>query len=353
MAGRRWFRSVRLPSAILTEVHIRRIGFAVALSLRLVAPLAGEAQVGKIAHVGVLDFGRAPSQEEIAKELLPQALREIGWVEGQNLVLERRYAESPEQLRVFAAELVQRKVDVLVVPSPGLASIALRETKTIPIVVQSSGFDLVDAGFVASLARPGGNLTGSQVLSVALLGKRLELLKDLIPNVARVATLGEGVTNLDVDPTVRDSYNREAAVAARTLGITIHHFGMRHAEEFPAVFRHMVDKGDRGLLVYTTPFTYAHRRQIVELAAQHRIAVCYGGKGWVEAGGLMSYGPSGLAIVRRTAVYVDKILKGAWPGDLPIEQPTKFELVINLKTAKALGLTIPRLLILRADEVIE
>jgi len=151
----------------------------------------------------------------------------------------------------------------------------------------------------------------------------------------------------------RDSYNREAAVAARTLGITIHHFRMRHAEEFPAVFRHMVDKGDRGLLVYTTPFTYAHRRQIVELAAQHRIAVCYGGKGWVEAGGLMSYGPSGLAIVRRTAVYVDKILKGAWPGDLPIEQPTKFELVINLKTAKALGLTIPRLLILRADEVIE
>jgi len=332
---------------------MRQIGLAVFLAFSLLAPLAVEAQAGKIAHVGVLDYGRAPSQEEIAKELLPQALREVGWVEGHNLVIERRYAESAEQLRDFAAELVQRTVDVLVVPTPGLASTALRETKTIPIVVQSSGYDLVDAGFVASLARPGGNLTGSQVLSVALIGKRLELLKELIPTVARVATLGEGVTNLDVDPTVRDSYQREAAAAAQTLGIAIHPFGVRHADEFPAVFRGMMAKGDRGLLVYTTPFTYAHRKQIIDLAAQHRIAGSYGGKGWVEAGGLMSYGPSSLAIVRRTAVYVDKILKGARPGDLPIEQPMKFELVINRKTATALGLTLPQTLLLRADEVIE
>jgi len=322
----------------------------------LAAPLAAEAQeykAGKGARVGVLDFGRVPSPEEIAKEPFSKAMREVGWVEGQNIVIERRYGESADQLHASAVELVRLKVDVLVVPSCGLAKIVQGETRTLPIVVYACGFDLVTAGLVASLARPGGNITGSQVLGADLIGKRLQLLKELVPNLSRVATLGDRVTTIEVNTTARNSYYVATDVAARTLGIERDSFVVLRPEDFPAVFRGMIEKGDRGLLLWSAPFISAHRKQILGLAATHRIAVIYENKSWVEAGGLMSYGTSSLALWHRAAAYVDKILKGAKPADLPVEQPTKFELVINLKTAKALGLTIPPSLLQRADEVIQ
>jgi putative tryptophan/tyrosine transport system substrate-binding protein len=186
-----------------------------------------------------------------------------------------------------------------------------------------------------------------------LIGKRFQFLKDLLPNLSRVATLWERVTVMEMSPTARNPYTVAADVAARTLGIAHDPFLVDRPEDFPAAFRGMSEKGDRGLLLFGTPLMSVHQKQIVDLAATHRIAVIYELKYWVEAGGLMSYGPSNPTLLRHAAAYVDKILKGAKPGDLPIEQPTTFELVINLKTAKALGLTIPPSLLGRADEVIQ
>jgi len=204
----------------------------------LAAPLAVEGQqAGKIARVGVLDFGRVPSPEEIAKGPFSVAMREVGWVEGQNIVIERRYGESADQLHASALELVRLKVDVLVVPSCGLAKIAQGETRTIPIVIQTCGYDLVTAGLVASLARPGGNITGSQVLAVDLFGKRLQLLKELVPNLVRVATLGEDVTMTEIDTTAQTSAGVTIDIVARTLGIKRDPFVVRRPEDFPAVFR--------------------------------------------------------------------------------------------------------------------
>jgi putative ABC transport system substrate-binding protein len=280
-------------------------------------------------------------------------LKELGWLDGKNLVYEFRYGESADQLKAAAAELVRLKVDVLVTGSCGLAKILRDQTSTIPIVVASCGFDMVAIGLAASLARPGGNVTGVQILASDLIGKRIQLLKELLPSLSRVATLFENLTLPDVSPTSRDSYTVAADVAARTVGINRDSFVVASAEDFPTVFRGMREKGDQALLLFNTPFMDAYRRQILDLAATHRIAVMYEQKVWVEAGGLMSYGPNMSAVFRRSAGYVDKVLKGAKPADLPVEQPTQFELIFNLKTAKALGLTIPPSLLVRADQVIE
>jgi putative tryptophan/tyrosine transport system substrate-binding protein len=335
----------------------RRTFLACTGAVLLVAPLAAEAQTGKVARAGYLAPGRGPTPAALAvwreKSSFAQTLKELGWVEGQNLVYERRWGESADQLHTFAAELVRLKVDVLVVDSCGLAKVLQRQTSTIPIVAARCGYDMVTAGLAASLARPGGNVTGVQILGSDLIAKRLQVLKDLLPTLSRVATLGDLVTPAEVGPTALASYEVAADVAARTLGIKRDHFTLYSPEDFPAVIRGMREKGDRGLLLFTTSFMAAHLKQIVDLAATHRIAVIYEYKYWVGAGGLMSYGPSLTAVYRRAAGYVDQILRGAKPGDLPIEQPTKFELVINLKTAKALGLTIPPSLLLRADEVIQ
>lgn len=336
----------------------RRTFIAGAIAL-LAAPLTVEGQKPeKIARVGSLIFGPAPSPEEMAKVVKMLAsspfrlsMRELGWVDGQNTVFERRWGESADQLRASAAELVRLRVDVLVVPSCGLAAIAQGETRTIPIVVASCGTDMVTAGFAASLARPGGNLTGLQILSGDLVGKRFELLKELVPNLARVATLGEIRVTSNRD--IAKPYTEAADAAARTLGIRVDAFGVSRPEDFPSVFRSMREKDDRGLLVYGSPFMSAHRTQIADLAATHRIAAIYEDRAYIEAGGLMAYGTNISALWARAAAYVDKILRGAKPGDLPIEQPTTFDLVINMKTAKALGLTIPPSLLMRADQVIE
>ena len=323
----------------------------------LAAPLAAEAQpTGKRARVGVLGVGPTPSPQELAQSVSTnqfwQSMRQLGWVDGQNMVVERRFGESADQLRAGAADLVRLKVDVLFVRDAGLAKILQLETKTMPIVVGSAQGDLVAGGLVTSLARPGGNITGSQILNDDLAPKRLELLKALVPSLSTVAFLQEDVT-LSAVPELRAGYDQQATTAARILGIELHTFIVHRAAEFAAAFRGMVKSRDQGVLVMSTPFTFVHRREIVDLAAEQRIAAVYEFHLFVEQGGLMSYGVNIPEMSRRGAIYVDKILRGAKPRDLPIEQPTKFEFAINVKTAKALGLTIPPSLLQRADQVIE
>jgi putative ABC transport system substrate-binding protein len=323
----------------------------------LAAPRAAEAQKSeKMARVGILGIGPAPSPQELAKSVSTNpfwlSMRQLGWVDGQNMVVERRFGESADQLRTGAADLVRLKVDVLFVGSAGLAKILQLETKTIPIVVGRAEGDLVAAGLVDSLARPGGNITGSHILNDDLVPKRLELLKALVPNLSKVAFLQEDVT-LSALPQMRARYDQQAAIAARTLGIELHTFIVHRAGEFAAAFLGMKKNRDQGLLVASSAFMFVHRKTIVDLAAAHRIAAVYELRYFVEPGGLVSYGVNVPEMQRRAAAYVDKILKGAKPADLPVEQPTKFDLVINLKTAKALGLTIPQSLLLRADEVIQ
>jgi len=335
----------------------RRTFLAGTSAVLLTAPLAAEAQKSeKMARVGILGIGPAPSPQELVKSVSTNpfwlSMRELGWVDGQNMVVERRFGESVDQLRTGAADLVRLKVDVLFVSSAGLAKILQLETKTIPIVVGRADENLVAAGLVASLARPGGNVTGSQLLNDDLIPKRLELLKALVPNLSKVALLREDVTT-SVLPQIRARDTEEVAVAARGLGIEVHTFIVRRAEDLAAAFLGMKKNHDQGVVVMSPAFMFVHRKAVIDLAATHRIAAIYELRVFVEPGGLMSYGVNASEMQRRAAVYVDKILKGAKPGELPIEQPTKFELAINLKTAKALGLTIPPSLLGRADEVIQ
>jgi putative ABC transport system substrate-binding protein len=323
----------------------------------LAAPLAAEAQKSeKMPRVGILGIGPAPGPQELAKSVSTNrfwlSMRELGWVDGQNMVVERRFGESTDQLRTGAADLVRLKVDVLFVGSAGLGKLLQLETKTIPIVVGRAEGDLVAAGLVASLAKPGGNITGSQILNDDLVPKRLELLKVLVPNLSKVALLREDVTS-SVLPQIPARYDQQASTAARTLGIAVHTFLVRRAGDFAVAFRGMMKNQDQAVLVASSTFMFVHRQAIVDLAAAHRIAAVYELRGFVGTGGFMSYGVNVPEMERRAATYVDKILKGAKPADLPVQQPTEFELVINVKTAKALGLTIPPSLLQRADQVIE
>jgi putative ABC transport system substrate-binding protein len=335
----------------------RRTFLAGTGAVLLAAPRAVEAQKSeKMARVGILGIGTAPSPQELAKSVSTNpfwlSMRQLGWVDGQNMVVERRFGESADQLRTGAADLVRLKVDVLFVSSAGLAKILQLETKTIPIVVGRADNDLVAAGLVDSLARPGGNITGSQLLNDDLIPKRLELLKALLPDLSKVAFLREDVT-ISALPQLRARFDQQVATAARSLGIEAHTFIVRRAGDLAPAFLGMKKNRDQGVVVTSAAFMFVHRKAIIDLAAAHRIAAVYELEVFVEPGGLMSYGVNASEMQRRAAVYVDKILKGAKPADLPIEQPTKFELVINLKTAKALGLTVPQSLLLRADQVIQ
>jgi putative ABC transport system substrate-binding protein len=320
-------------------------------------PLTLEAQQAeKMARVGILGIGPAPGPQELARSVSTNpfwlSMRQLGWVDGQNMLVERRFGESADQLRAGAADLVRLKVDVLFVRNVGLAKILQLETKAIPIVVGSAEVDLVAAGLVDSLSRPGGNITGSQILSDDLTPKCLEFLKALVQNLSKVAFLQEDVT-LSAAPLMRTRYDQRATIAARSLGIELRTFIVHRAEEFAAAFRGMRKNHDQGVLVASSAFMFVHRKAIVDLAAAHRIPAIYELENFVEAGGLMSYGVNTAEMERRAAVYVDRILRGAKPADLPVEQPTRFDFVINLRTAKALGLTIPQTLLLRADQVIE
>ena len=335
-----------------------RVGFAVVVSLGVaLTSLAGEAQPAeKVARVGILGIGPVPSPQDLAKSVSTNpfwmSMKQLGWVDGQNMVVERRFGESADQLRKGAADLVRLKVDVLFVASEGLAKILQLETKTIPIVVGRAQGDLVAAGLVNSLAKPGGNITGSQLLSDELVSKRLQLLKALVPNLSKVALLREDVTTAAI-PEIPARYDQHAVAAARALGLTVQLFNVQGPKDLAPAFAEMIKNQIRAALVASSAFMFVHRQALVDGAAVHRISVIYENELFVEIGGLMSYGADVPEMQQRAATYVDKILRGAKPADLPIEQPTKFNLVLNMKTAKALGLTIPQTVLLRADQVIE
>jgi putative ABC transport system substrate-binding protein len=311
----------------------------------LIAPLAAEAQAGKVARVGYLV---SQSVTAGSLEAFKKGLRELGWTEGQNLTLEVRSPEGdPGRLLTLAAELVRLPVDVLVASSAPASLAAKQATTTVPIVSVYT-LDPVALGLVASLARPGGNVTGLSTLSLEYAGKMLELLGRVVPNASRVAVLGD-----PANPS-HAIYWRQLEASARKLRLTLMPADVRRSEELESVFaRSGGGQVAQGLLVMHQPLTFVHRKRIVRLAAEHRLPAVYGSREAADDGGLMAFGPSMRAIYRRAATFVDRILKGAKPADLPVEQPTQFELVINLKTAKALGLTIPQSLLARADEVIQ
>jgi putative ABC transport system substrate-binding protein len=310
----------------------------------VVAPFAAEAQqAAKIARIGYLVGGSGPVDQTFL-----QGLRDLGYVEGRNLVIEYRSAEGKsERLPALAAELVALKVDVIVAPSTVAALAAKQATSTLPIV--SVAIPLT-SGLVTSLARPGGNVTGLAFFSPELVGKCLEQLKQAVPGVSRVAALwqpgGQG------ERTEKDML-KGADVAARALGVRLQYVEARGPENFDGAFSEMTRARAGALTVLPFNMFFNERRRLVDLATKNRLPVVYPWREFVDAGGLLSYGLNVADLFRRAATYVDKILKGAKPGDLPVEQPTKFELVINLKTAKALGLTIPPSVLGRADEVIQ
>jgi putative ABC transport system substrate-binding protein len=310
-------------------------------------PLAARAQrPEKIPSVGILwQNPLAPTVQLV--DAFRQGLRELGYVEGQNITIELRSAEGRvERLPALAAELVRLNVDVIMTATTPSIRAAQQATKTIPIVMGNSQ-DPVSEGFVASLARPRGNITGQSLQSPDLAAKRLQLLKEVVPTVSRIAVLWNSG-----DPALALSF-KETAAAAQTLHVQLQSLRVRGHEEFKTAFRAAVQDGAEALVVLEDALTYPHRTEIAELAKSNRLPAMYGLREFAEAGGLMAYGPNLVAIYRQAATYVDKILKGARPADLPVEQPTRFELVINLKTAKALGLTIPPSLIAVADQVIE
>jgi putative ABC transport system substrate-binding protein len=327
------------------------VGGIVTLILSLLAaPLAADAQPPtKVYRMGIL--GNAPPTNPAVARLydaFAEGLRERGYIEGENLVIERRWAEGRiERFPSLATELVSLKVDlILAVSTPG-ARAAKQTTSVIPIVMVYVS-DPVEAGLVASLARPGGNVTGlAFVAGREIVGKYLELLKETVPKASRVAVLSYaagGVTGL---------YLSETKAAAGVLGLTLQFYKAQDPDELEGAFTAMTKARAGALLVLPHPFTFFHAGLIAELAAKSRLPAVYAFRESVETGGLMAYAASGPDMFRRAATYVDKILRGAKPADLPIEQPTKFDLVINLKTAKALGIAIPRSILIRADEVIQ
>ncbi len=318
-----------------------------ALLLALTAPLGAEAQqAGKVARIGYLSPATPTTGPHIL-EAFRQGLRDLGYLEGTNIVIEYRYAKGKaERLPDLVAELLSLKVDVIVASGTPAPLAAKNATKTIPIVMASAG-DPVGTGLVASLARPGGNVTGLSTLTPELGGKRLQIVKEILPKISRVAILWNAANPYTV------LLVREIEAAARKLGVQVQSLEVRGPDDFENVLPAAISGGAGALMVVDDPLTVSHRIQIANFAARNRLPAMYGFKEFAEAGGLMAFGVKLADLYRRAATYVDKILKGAKPADLPVEQPSKFDLVINLKTAKALGLTIPQSLLLRADEVIE
>ena len=323
-----------------------RRAFITGLGAVLAAARAAEAQATKVPRIGVLHPG-APATSSHFAAAFDQGLHEHGYREGQNIVLERRFAEAKaERISEIAAELVRLKVDVIVTSTDvGIAAVK-QQTQTIPIVMANST-DPVGIGFVGSLARPGGNVTGLSSTSPELSGKRLELLREALPGLSRVAI----VWNPDVRGGVLEY--KETESAARSMRLQLQSVEVNRTDDFNRASAALTTGRAEALTVAPFSLAFRNRSQIASLAQKNRLPSIYGLREFADAGGLMAYGPNYADGWRRAATYVDKILRGAKPGDLPIEQPTKFELVINLKTAKALGLTIPHSLLLRADQVIE
>ena len=314
----------------------------------LAAPLAADAQpTGKVYRIGFIQTA-APNEMGHLIKALDEGLRELGYVEGRNVVFERRFAEGKqERLPALAAELVRLKVDVIVTGSNPVIAAVKQATATIPVVMTVSR-DPVGAGFIASLARPGGNITGlTNEPTPEIIGKNLELLKEAAPRVSRVAYLWNPV------PPGAETYRNAVEIAARKLGVTFQSVEVRGRNELEAAFTAMVRERANGVVVGPDPVLFSARSQIVLLAERRRLPTVYALSEYAEAGGLMSYGPNIADQFRRAAIYVDKVLKGARPADIPVEQATKFELVINLKTAKAHGIKIPNSILVQATKVIE
>jgi putative ABC transport system substrate-binding protein len=324
---------------------MRRIGIAVVLALSLLAaPLAVEAQqVGKVPRLGVLLYGTPNDDPNLPAFRL--GLSELGYVEPRTITVEYRYAVGkPERLRALAIELAAGKPDVIVALGGDVAPFARAATSTIPIVMIVSA-DPVEGGLVASMARPGGNVTGVTFVSSDLAAKRLQFLKEIAPRISRVGMLW--------NPDHVDPEYRETQKAAPGLGIRVQSLEVRSANDFDAAWQTAIATQLEAVIAVSSRLTTINRQRIIESSQQRRLLLVSGWGPWAKEGALFSYGPDLNVIVRHAATYVDKILKGAKPADLPIEQPAKFDLVINAKTAKAFGLTIPQSLLLRADQVIQ
>ena len=308
--------------------------------------LAWAQQPGKVPRIGVLPPG--PISERVHLwEAFRQGLRKLGYVEGQNIILVFPSGEvKPERLPHLAAESVSLKVDVIVAAAIVAVQTAKEATKTIPIVMPVAS-DAVETGLVASLARPGGNITGLTLISSQLSGKRLELLKEVVPRLSRLAVLSNP-TSAAVPPQMR-----ETEVTARALGVQLQPLEVRGPDDFERVFQAATKERAGALITLDDALLFTQRTRIVKLAAKSRLPAIYGFREFVDAGGLMSYAANTSDMYRRAAAFVDKILKGAKPADLPVEQPTKFEFVINLKAAKQIGLTIPPNVLTRGDKVIK
>jgi len=338
------------------EVRNRSIAiFVVALVLNVIAaPLAAEAQRSEVPRIGILSSFAKPDPHV---EALKRGIRVLGWVEGENVVLENRYANGQfERLPALAADLVRVKVDVIVVDACGAPlNAASQATSAIPIVVAACNDDLVATGLISSLARPGGNLTGLSELTPELGAKRLELLKEVAPRARRVAVLWNPAYSERFSANFRfwSSDWKEMRAAAQVLSMTLQSVEIRGPDDLAAAFSAMARERAEALTTFSDRLIVLHRERIADLAAKNRLPAVYASREIVDAGGLMSYGSSPADMFQRAAVYVDKILKGAKPADLPVEQPTKFTFVINLKAAKALGLTISQSLLIRADDAIQ
>ena len=326
-------------------VPLATLAIVTALVLGLGAtPPAAEAQPGDRMHrVGYLNPGGA-TLAPIRLDPLRKGLRDLGYIEGRNLLIEARWGEGQvDRLPGLAAELVNAKVDVIVTAAAPAARAARDATRIIPIVMVDPG-DPVGAGLVTSLAKPGGNITGLSSATPDIVGKQVQVVKEAIPSIANLVFLSNtAVPALAV---------KEVESAGRAIGARVHVVGVRTAEDFDSALAGIV-KDNTAIVVFPDPLTFTHRRRLMDLALQHRFAVVSGSKEFVEAGGLIAYGPSFADMFRRAAGYVDKILRGTKAADLPVEQPTTFELVVNLKTAKLLGVTIPPSMLARADQIIE
>ena len=313
----------------------------------LVPPLAADAQQpAKAPRIGLLsEF--SPADSALWYEAFRQGLRNLGWVEGKNINIDYRYTEGRhDRLPGLAAELVNLRVDIIVTVTTPVALAAKNATRTIPIVMASVGVDPVGAGLVESLARPGGNITGLSQMVPELVGKRLELLREMDPKLSRVAVLWDAR-----DPSA--TLWKEMQLPARALGVQLHSLEVRSPKDLDRAFEDATRARAGAVVITPSMVSATNLKRIADLAAKSRLPSIYHRREFADSGGLIAYGVDRSDMFRRAATYVDKILKGAKPADLPVEQPTKFELVINLKTAQALGLTIPPSLLLRADQIIE
>lgn len=327
----------------------------VSVILFAVAVVAEAQPAKKVFRIGLLSpfmvphqrSGNRPSPMPANIEALLQGLRELGYVEGQNILVEYRWAEGKdERYAILASDLVSLGVDVIVVAGTRAAIAAQHATSTIPIIVGGAG-DLVGEGLVASLARPGGNVTGFTNIDPDLSAKRLQLLREILPKVARVAVLYHGGPGGDQEEL------RETQTVAKSLGVQIQALRVLEPDQFQRAYAAMTKERAQALIIFSGSFTVTHQRELLDLAAKIRIPTMCGNTVWAEAGGLISYGRDARDQYRRAATYVDKILKGTKPADLPVQQPMKYELVINVKTAKEIGLTIPPSVLARADQVIK